>query len=146
MHREESPIRVDSPAPPPGLIVSAERRGATYDDELPPALLLAFAPMHKRAFGTATGVAVALLIALLTVGVLVLPGARDFPLELLRAYFAGYSVSWSGVLVGAAWGFVVGFVAGWFAAFCRNLALAISTFLIRARAELSQTRDFLDHI
>jgi hypothetical protein len=40
----------------------------------------------------------------------------------------------------------VGFVAGWFFAFCRNLVLAFSVFLIRARAELNQTRDFLDHI
>jgi hypothetical protein len=146
IQREDRPIRLDSPPSMPGLTAPAERGGAGDDDELPSALLLAFAPMHKRAFGTATGVAAALLIALLTVGVLVLPGARDFPLGLLSEYFAGYSVSWSGVLAGAAWGFVVGFVAGWFAAFCRNLALAISTFLIRARAELSQTRDFLDHI
>ncbi|HSA54342.1 MAG TPA: hypothetical protein VLE53_01505 [Gemmatimonadaceae bacterium] len=120
--------------------------GATPDEPLAPALLLAFAPMHKRAFGIATGTAAALLIALLTVAALLLPGAREFPLELLNEYFAGYSVSWGGVFIGAGWGFVVGFVAGWFTAFCRNLALAISAFLIRVRAELSQTRDFLDHI
>jgi hypothetical protein len=40
----------------------------------------------------------------------------------------------------------VGFVAGWFTAFCRNLAVAISIFAIRTRVELSETRDFLDHI
>lgn len=137
-----------SPVSVPGVTVPEDEGRAALgrDEDLPSALLLAFAPMHKRAFGTATGVAVALLIALLTVGVLLVPGAREFPLGLLRAYFAGYSVSWAGVLIGAGWGFAVGFVAGWFAAFCRNLALAISTFLIRARAELSQTRDFLDHI
>ena len=118
----------------------------TPEEPLTPALLLAFAPMHKRAFGVATGTAAALLLALLTAAALLLPSARDFPLELLNEYFAGYSVSWSGVFIGAGWGFVVGFVAGWFTAFCRNLALAISAFLIRVRAELSQTRDFLDHI
>jgi hypothetical protein len=55
-------------------------------------------------------------------------------------------VSWPGVVIGAAWGFVVAFVAGWFAAFCRNLALAISAFVIRTRAEIEATREFLDHI
>jgi hypothetical protein len=35
---------------------------------------------------------------------------------------------------------------GWFVAFCRNLAIATSIFITRTRAELSQTRDFLDHI
>jgi len=45
-----------------------------------------------------------------------------------------------------AWGFLSGFVLGWFFAFCRNVVVAGSIFLIRAKAELSQTRDFLDHI
>lgn len=116
------------------------------DHDIAPVLAYAFAPMHKRAFGTATGVAGALLMALVTLAALVLPTARNFPLELLQHYFAGYSVSWGGIVIGAAWGFVVGFVAGWFVAFCRNLALAITVLTIRARAELRQTRDFLDHI
>jgi hypothetical protein len=50
------------------------------------------------------------------------------------------------VFIGAVWGFGVSFIAGWFAAFCRNLALAISAFVIRTRAELDSTREFLDHI
>jgi hypothetical protein len=126
----------------------ATRTGdAPLDDaRVTPTLLYAFAPMHKRAFGIATGTAGALLMALLTLGALLLPRARNFPLYLLGEYFHGYSVSWAGLVIGAAWGFGVAFVAGWFFAFCRNLALAISTFMIRARAELSDTRDFLDHI
>ena len=110
------------------------------------AMLYAFAPVHKRAFGVATGVAGALLMVLVTLAGLYMPGARDFPLELLGQYFQGYSVSWSGVFIGAAWGFAVAFVAGWFAAFCRNLSLAIGAFIIRTRAELDSTREFLDHI
>ena len=85
-------------------------------------------------------------MAVVTVARVVLPGVREFPLELLSEYFQGYSVTWPGVLIGAAWGFAVSFVAGWFAAFCRNLALAITAFLIRTRAELDATREFLDHI
>ena len=110
------------------------------------AMLFAFAPLHKRAFGVATGVAGATLMALLTVAGILLPRGREFPLHLLRQYFEGYSVTWPGVVVGAAWGFGVAFVAGWFAAFCRNLTLAISAFVIRTKAEIASTREFLDHI
>ena len=110
------------------------------------AMRYAFAPLHKRAFGVATGVAGAVLMAGLTLAGMFMPGAREFPLDLLGQYFQGYSVSWPGVFIGAAWGFLVAFVGGWFAAFCRNLALAISAFLIRTRAELESTREFLDHI
>jgi hypothetical protein len=115
-------------------------------EALMPTLLYAFAPLHKRAFGLATGVAGALFMALLTVGVLTIPSARSFPVFLLREYFAGYDRSWTGVLAGMGWGFVVGFVAGWFGAFCRNLALAFIAFFLRTRAELAETKEFLDHI
>ena len=111
-----------------------------------PALQLAFAPLHKRAFGVAAGAAGATFMSLLTLGALISPRAKEFPLYLLREYFAGYTVSWPGLVVGALWGFAVAFVAGWFAAFCRNLALAASAFFIRTRAELNATREFLDHI
>ena len=110
------------------------------------ALELAFAPLNKRAFGTALGSAGALLMVLVTVAVLVTDRAQEFPLGLLGQYLFGYTVTWPGVLVGAGWGFVVAFVAGWFFAFCRNAALAITAFAIRTRAELTETRDFLDHI
>lgn len=110
------------------------------------ALELAFAPLNKRAFGVALGSAAALVTVVVTLAVLVTDRAHQFPLGLLGQYFAGYTVSWPGVLVGAAWGFAVAFVAGWFFAFCRNAALAITAFAIRTRAELTETRDFLDHI
>lgn len=110
------------------------------------AMLYAFAPLHKRAFGIAVGSAGATFMILLTLAGMSMPGAREFPLYLLGQYFRGYSVTWTGVFVGAFWGFAVAFVAGWFVAFCRNLALAISAFMIRTRAELASTREFLDHI
>jgi hypothetical protein len=109
-------------------------------------MLFAFAPLHKRAFGIATGVAGATLMAALTIATILIPRAREVPMWLLEQYFEGYSVTWPGVLVGAAWGFGVAFVAGWFAAFCRNLALAISAFVIRTKAEIASSREFLDHI
>jgi len=123
----------------------AERRDPE-EVSLDQALELAFAPLNKRAFGTALGSAGAVLMVLVTVAVLVTDRAQEFPLGLLGQYLYGYTVSWPGVLIGAGWGFVVAFVAGWFFAFCRNAALAITAFAIRTRAELTETRDFLDHI
>lgn len=118
----------------------------TTEEMMLPVMHLAFARLHKAAFGVATGVAGALVMGAITVIVLVVPRARTFPLGLLGQYFAGYEVSWTGVVVGMGWGFIVSFVGGWFVAFCRNLALAVSAFMIRTRAEIEQTRNFLDHI
>ena len=114
-------------------------------DPLPPSASYLFAPLDKRALGVAVGVAAALCIAGVTAVDLLL--TNPWPgLRLLGQYFAGYTVSWTGALVGAAWGFAVGFCAGWLLAFIRNLTLALSLFMLRTRAELDETSDFLDHI
>ena len=116
------------------------------DEALPPALVLAFAPLHKRAFGLAVGAASGVLFFLLTAVYLLRAPAERLPLHLLSEYFYGYTVSWRGAVVSLLWGVAVGFIAGWFIAFCRNLALAISVFITRTRGELDATRDFLDHV
>jgi hypothetical protein len=118
----------------------------TSGDVLPPAVVLAFAPLHKRAFGIAIGLAIGLSLFLATAMLLLRAPEQGVGLSLLSQYFRGYSISWTGALVGFCWGFMVGFVGGWFVAFCRNLMIAFSIFVIRAKSELSQTRDFLDHI
>ena len=43
-------------------------------------------------------------------------------------------------------GILIGFVAGWFVAFVRNLVIASRVLMIRGKADLAQSRDFLDHI
>jgi len=114
--------------------------------QLPRRLALAFAPLHKRAFGVAVGTVAGLLIAGITAVAIIrgpIPGEN---LWLLRHYFSGYEVSWLGVVVGFGWGFFVGFVAGWFIAFCRNFVIALSIFVVRTKADLFESRDFLDHI
>lgn len=105
---------------------------------------LAFLPLHKRAFGIAAGTAAAVPVFLATVHQILMRPARHFPLELLEAYFHGYSVSWQGAFVGAGWAFFVGSVAGWFLSFTRNLVLAASIF--RFGDDRSSFRGFLDHI
>ncbi len=122
-------------------------RRTPMDGSLPPALELAFSPLHKRAFGLAVGAALALLVAGVTAIYIVRAAPGELPeMALLGVYFAGYTPSPSGILVGGLWGLFVGFVGGWFFAFCRNLAVAISVFVIRTKAELNQSADFLDHI
>ncbi|MCI0437025.1 MAG: hypothetical protein L0271_25805 [Gemmatimonadetes bacterium] len=120
--------------------------GAPPDDPEVAALRLAFAPLHKRAFGMAVGTAFGVFLFAFTAFHLIAQPEEGLRIELLRAYFYGYEASWKGAIIGAAWGFGVGFVMGWFIAFCRNLVIAISVFLTRTRAEMQQTREFLDHI
>lgn len=144
MQRGAQEQRAAEPSPPAGA-AAAGASPAGQPRRAP--VRLAFAPLHKRAFGTAVGVALALVVGGVTLFHLLLDPTPGQPnLWLLAQYFYGYSVSWTGLLVGMGWGFVVGFVGGWFFAFCRNLALAISIFITRTRAELAVTRDFLDHI
>lgn len=109
-------------------------------------LALLFAPLHKSALGIATGAAAALVIVVTTVVPLLRGLEHDLGLGLLAQYFHGYSVSWQGALIGAAWASFTGFVMGWFFAFLRNALLAFRLVVLRARAELAQTRDFMDHI
>ncbi|MGH7446445.1 MAG: hypothetical protein ACREK1_12735 [Longimicrobiales bacterium] len=108
-------------------------------------LELAFLPLHKRALGIAAAFASATLVFGITL-VHMARASRPFPLSLLSEYLYGYSVTLEGALIGSFWAGVAGFVAGWFFAFCRNFALGVSTFIVRTRAELAETRDFLDHI
>ena len=106
----------------------------------------AFAPMHKRALGLAVGVTAACLVVAVTAITVVIRPDQPSPLQLLSQYFYGYTVSWRGAAIGAWWAFVAGFVAGWFAAFVRNLSLGLWLMTARMRANISETRDFLDHI
>lgn len=115
-------------------------------DTLPRSATLLFAPLDKRAFGAAIGVAVGLVIFALTAVDLLMHSSPWLGLGLLGEYLVGYTVSWRGAFVGLLWGFVVGFFAGWFVAFVRNLVMAVSLFILQSRAELDDTRDFLDHI
>jgi hypothetical protein len=115
-------------------------------DPLTNILAKAFAPLHKRALGLATGLTAGFLLFAVTAFHVIARPETAPPIQLLSQYLYGYDVTWQGAFVGLWWGFVVGFVAGWFLAFVRNFALATWIFVVRTRAELAQTRDFLDHI
>jgi len=103
-------------------------------------------PVHKVALGVAVGVVSGLMVFALTVFHVVLRPQDALDIGLLSQYLTGYSVSWTGAFVGLFWGVLIGFVAGWFVAFVRNVVIAIRVFTIRGKADLAQSRDFLDHI
>ena len=125
---------------------SLEKRiNAEASSELPSSTSYLFEPVDKRAFGVAIGVAAAMSIAGITILDLIVPVPLP-GLGLLNQYFAGYTVSWTGALIGGAWAFGVGFCAGWLLAFVRNLTLALSLFMVRSRSDLEEASDFLDHI
>jgi len=106
----------------------------------------AFAPVHKRALGVAVGFVIGLGLFAITAFHIVLHPTNGPNIALLAHFFYGYEVSWRGALVGFCWGGFTGFVAGWFVAFVHNLVTAIKVFAFKARGELAQTKDFLDHI
>jgi hypothetical protein len=104
----------------------------------------AFAPVHKAALGVAFGFALGALVAAATVVQIFVATPDGLPLALLSQFFTGYTVSWPGVLVGFLWAALVGFVAGWFLAFLKNLMTALWVFTLRVNSALTQP--FLDHI
>ncbi len=109
-------------------------------------LALAFAPAHKFAMGVAVALAAAVSCFVMTAVPLVRGRPPALELELLANYFYGYDVTWGGAVLGAAWASFTGFVVGWFFAFLHNALLAFRLVVLTARAELAQTRDFMDHI
>jgi len=129
-----------------GAPVRGGRLSTTGDQRMNRRIVLAFAPLHKAAFGVAVGVVCGLALAVATVADLLLDPQRRVGLDLLSQYFYGYHVSPAGVGIGFLWAAAVGFVAGWFMAFTRNAMMALWVLYFRARADWIATGDFLDHI
>lgn len=112
---------------------------------LPPRLAATAAPLKPVALGAAVGLLVAFVFALVTMAHLVVLPREAWHLELLGQYLRGYHVSKVGVVVGAAWGGAIGFVAGWLLAFARNAAVKAWLDVVRTRANLEKS-EFLDGI
>jgi hypothetical protein len=116
------------------------------DHNVPSPLLLAFAPIHRRALGIAAGVVLGGFLSMLTLVTVLRGGDAANALSLLSQFFWGYSVSWSGIFVVFLWGFALGFMAGWSMALFRNAMVWIWLTAIRSRAEMNEYSDFLDHL
>ena len=101
--------------------------------------------MHSRALGGAIGVTAAAGLFLLTI-VQLLADPTGLPIGLLSQFFYGYSLTWAGACIGAAWAGAVGFLCGWLLGLTHNLTINAWVCLVRMRAELSQRRNFIDHL
>lgn len=126
------------PVPPP--------TDPEFGEDLTREMELAFAPIHKRAFGMAVGLVLGLGLFLITSIALLRGGDPSGLLARIQFMVPLYEVSWTGAILGSLSAAFAFFCAGWFLAFSRNVVLAVSIWVLRTRAELGQTRDFLDHI
>src|SRR5215471_9789653 len=107
-------------------------------------LMRAFSRLDRRAFGFAVGVWFGLGVFGATILLLIKGGTPIGPtLGLLGQYFIGYTVTWSGCLVGLVYGFASGFCLGWFTAFLRNLFVWLYLENVRFKSSMSSVSDFV---
>ena len=66
-------------------------------------------------------------------------------LALLNQYFWGYTVSFTGSLIGLGYGFVFGLVLGWFTAFLRNFAVKIYLYIAKYKERMVSVNNFIDY-
>jgi hypothetical protein len=111
---------------------------------LPPRLAAVFAPVDSRALGTAVGLTLGALVAMVTTCHIVVQPPHAPNIGLLAHYFYGYSVSPQGIGVGFIWGCVTGVVLGWLAGAVRNAILRLTLTLVHRGASLGQP--FLDDL
>jgi hypothetical protein len=114
------------------------------------AIRRAFTRLHPLALGCGVGTVFGLevlggtLVLLLRGGQVAGDDLRT--LRALSSYFPGFRADVPGALVGGAWAFAVGFVAGYAIAAFRNLALRIVLAYARFTAERWRRRHMLDEI
>ena len=121
---------------------TSRKNFASIPDRL---IIQSFARLDRTAMGVAVGVVFGMTVFGATVILLIKGGTTIGPnLRLLGQYFPGYTVSWSGSVVGLAYGFASGFIFGWSAAFLRNLLLNIYIRIIKLKANLSSAQDLFE--
>lgn len=119
---------------------------ADADQVVEGVLAQAFPKLDRLSFGISLGAVSGVMLFLATL-VLVLNGGEVIGpnLQLLRQYFPGYSVTMFGSVLGLAYGFASGFVAGWGFAFLRNAAVFLCMAAIHRRAEYELLRRLLGY-
>src|SRR5262249_23726333 len=96
------------------------------------------------ALGVACGIVGSLGVFVATVILLIRYGPEmGSHLNVVSQNFNGYSVTWRGSVIGAFYGLMAGFIAGWTLAAVRNLSIAVYLHAIRLWSHLS-TEHFLD--
>lgn len=106
-----------------------------------------FPKLDPTALGLSLGIVAAVCLSLITL-FFVMQSDQTIAsyLALINQYFPGYSVSLPGTILGAAYGFVTGFVIGWSFAFLRNAATAVYISTTYRTAQVSAIRKIFDYI
>ncbi len=103
--------------------------------------------MDKTAVGVATGVVAGVGVAFATLWLVLKGGSVVGPhLALLSNYMPGYTVSWTGALLGGLYGMGYGFAAGWLFAGARNLAAAFRVYRLSRKEKKWKIKHFLDYL
>lgn len=111
-------------------------------DEL---LIQTIAKIDRSAFGIAIGVVFGTGIFFATNFLILKGGERIGPtLTLLNQYFYGYSVTFTGSLVGLFYGFAAGFALGWLMAFVRNFLIIIYLHIAKFKGRIVAVNNFID--
>lgn len=112
--------------------------------DLPVPVVLVLARLDPLALGAALGLVWGILVFLATAILLLRGGQPVGPtLRLLGQYFIGYSVSWTGALVGSLYAAFLGFVTGFVFALLRNLLIYFYLSAIRNRKRRESINDLL---
>ncbi len=126
----------------PDILIDLERRRQE-------AIRTAFTRLDAVAFGAGLGALTALGLFAATAILLVKGSSQDdvgANLGLLSVFLPGYAVTWGGALIGALYGFGLGFVAGAFSASVRNGALRFVLWRADADQRRFRNRHLLDEI
>jgi tetrahydromethanopterin S-methyltransferase subunit G len=66
-------------------------------------------------------------------------------LFLLSQYFTGYEITYTGSLIGAFYGLLVGFVLGWLIALLRNTIIRVYLHILKLKSSALAVSDFIDN-
>lgn len=127
---------------PERVTVSVKEKIEKIDDDTIEAV---FAQLDPVALGVAVGVISGLGLVLAT-AILLLKGGQHVgqTLVLLKNYFPGYEVTWSGASIGGLEAAAVGFTLGYLGAWLRNQAFQVYAMFVRWRIDSDARRHLLD--
>lgn len=111
---------------------------------LPRPAMLVLARLDPVAFGIALGLVFGLILFLATL-VLLLRGGDSIGknLSLVAQYFVGYSVTWTGAIVGFLYALFFGFLLGYAFAALRNFLVHFYLVQVRRRLQRKSMDDLL---
>lgn len=114
------------------------------ETHLPRPVVVTFAHLDPVALGVALGIVLGSWLCVATMILVIRGGEVVGPnLRLIANYFIGYSVTWSGAIIGFLYGGVFGFLFGYLFAALRNFVMHLYLVLIRRRAEKEAIGDLL---